>query len=80
MFKVVIKDFDLKNTFLNGQCFRFDPYKNGYLGIALNKVIYLEKHGDEFLIDGVTEEECNTMVFVYFDLATGLQKITVTLI
>ncbi len=76
MFKVVIKDFDLKNTFLNGQCFRFDPYKNGYLGIALNKVIYLEKQGDEFLIDGVTEEEFNLKFVDYFDLATDYKKIT----
>lgn len=76
MFKVVIKDFDLKNTFLNGQCFRFDPYKNGYLGIALNKVIYLEKHGDEFFIDGVTEQEFNDRFVDYFDLSTDYKKIT----
>ena len=59
MFKRIINDFDLKNTFLNGQCFRFDPYKNGFLGIAKDKVIYLEKNGDEFNIDGVTVGQKN---------------------
>lgn len=76
MFNIVIKDFDLKNTFLNGQCFRFDPYKNGYLGIALNKVIYLQKDGDNFLIDGVTREEFDSCFLDYFDLKRDYKKIT----
>lgn len=75
MFKQIINDFDLKNTFLNGQCFRFDPYKNGYLGIAKNKVIYLEKNGDEFLIDGVSEEEFQKIFVEYFDLDRDYKKI-----
>ena len=76
MFKRIIKDFDLKNTFLNGQCFRFDPYKNGFLGIAKNKVIYLEKNGDEFLIDGVTEQEFDEIFVDYFDLKRDYKKIS----
>ncbi len=76
MFNIVIKDFDLKNTFLNGQCFRFDPYKNGYLGIALGKVIYLEKDGDNFLIDGVTKEEFDSLFVDYFDLKRDYKSIT----
>lgn len=76
MFNIVIKDFDLKNTFLNGQCFRFDPYKGGYLGIALGKVIYLQKDGDNFLIDGVTKEEFDTLFSDYFDLKRDYKKIT----
>lgn len=76
MFNIVIKDFDLKNTFLNGQCFRFDPYKGGYLGIALGKVIYLQKDGDNFLIDGVTKGEFDTLFSDYFDLKRDYKKIT----
>ncbi len=75
MFTRIIDDFDLKNTFLNGQCFRFDPYKNGFLGIAKNKVIYLEKNGDEFLIDGVSEEEFQRIFVEYFDLDRDYRKI-----
>lgn len=76
MFNIVIKDFDLKNTFLNGQCFRFDPYKGGYLGIALGKVIYLQKDGDNFLIDGVTKGEFDALFADYFDLKRDYKKIT----
>lgn len=68
MFKRRINDFNLKNTFENGQCFRFDPYKSGFLGIAKGKVIYLEKNGDEFFIDGVTEKEFDEIFVDYFDL------------
>ncbi len=75
MFKRIIDNFDLKNTFLNGQCFRFDPYKNGFLGIAKNKVIYLVKNGDEFLIDGVTEQEFDEIFVDYFDLERDYEKI-----
>ncbi|MBR6766180.1 MAG: 8-oxoguanine DNA glycosylase [Clostridia bacterium] len=75
MFKRIIEDFDLKNTFLNGQCFRFDPYKDGYLGIALNKVIFLKKEGNVFYIDGVTENEFDTLFFDYFDLSRDYRAI-----
>ncbi len=75
MFKRVINDFNLKNTFLNGQCFRFDPYKNGFLGIAKGKVIYLEEDNGTFVIDGVSEKEFDEIFVEYFDLSRDYQKI-----
>jgi N-glycosylase/DNA lyase len=75
MFTRIIEDFDLKNTFLNGQCFRFDPYKDGYLGIALDKVIFLKKEGDMFYIDGVTEHEFDSLFVDYFDLSRDYKAI-----
>lgn len=75
MFKRKINDFNLKNTFMNGQCFRFDPYKKGYLGIAKGKVIYLEDSGGTFLIDGVTEKEFDEIFVPYFDLNRDYEKI-----
>ena len=75
MFKRNINDFNLKNTFLNGQCFRFDPYKNGFLGIAKGKVIYLEEDKGTFCIDGVTEKEFDEIFAEYFDLKRDYQGI-----
>ncbi len=75
MFKRIINDFNLKNTFMNGQCFRFDPYKNGFLGIAKGKVIYLQEDNGTFLIDGVTEKEFDEIFVEYFDLNRDYQKI-----
>lgn len=76
MFKRSINDFNLKNTFMNGQCFRFDPYKNGFLGIAKGKVIFLEEIGEGcFLIDGVTEKEFDDIFVDYFDLNRDYQQI-----
>ncbi len=78
MFEIKIHGFDLKNTFENGQCFRFDEYKNGYLGIANKKCIYLEKHGDSFTVDGVTEREFRDYFVDYFDLERDYEEITRT--
>lgn len=75
MFKRIINDFNLKNTFMNGQCFRFDPYKNGFLGIAKGKVIYLQEDNGTFLIDGVTEKEFDEIFVEYFDLNRDYQEI-----
>ena len=71
MFQVEVKDFDLKNTFENGQCFRFNPYKGGYLGVALGEVIYLQKTGETtFRISGVNAEVFIEKFVPYFDLET----------
>ncbi|MBR2860564.1 MAG: DNA-3-methyladenine glycosylase 2 family protein [Clostridia bacterium] len=75
MFEIEIKDFDLKNTFDNGQCFRFNPYKSGYLGIAKNKVIYLEKHNDVLVVDGITKQAFEKDFASYFDLNRDYQHI-----
>ncbi len=76
MFKVKVKDFDLKNTFENGQCFRFNPYKGGYLGIALGEVIYLEKTGRADLwIDGVDAAIFDRKFVPYFDLQADYSRI-----
>ena len=76
MFQIEIKDFDLKNTFENGQCFRFSPYKGGYLGIALGEVLYLEKTGETTLwIDGVESAVFAKKFVPYFDLQTDYSLI-----
>lgn len=75
MFKRIINDFDLKNTFMNGQCFRFNPCGAGYLGVAMGKVIYLEKSQEGFIIDGVTENEFDEIFVKYLDLQRDYKAI-----
>ncbi len=76
MFERKINDFNLKNTFENGQCFRFNAYEDGYLGVALNNVIFLRQDGDSFFIDGVNEHEFNEKFVQYFDLNRDYKKVT----
>ena len=76
MFVIESKEFDLKKTFENGQCFRFYPYKGGYLGVALNRVVYLEKQGDLLMVDGVEKAEFERNFTRYFDLAADYSLIT----
>lgn len=75
MFEVSFKDFNLKNTFENGQCFRFNRYKDGYLGVALNHVIYICQDGEHFFFDGVSREEFDRLFVPLFDLERDYQAI-----
>ncbi len=68
MFEVNFKDFNLKNTFENGQCFRFNRYKDGYLGIAGQNVIYIVQDGEKFFIDGVSKKIFEDVFVKLFDL------------
>ena len=76
MFEFEINDFNLKNTFENGQCFRFDKYKDGYLGVALNKVVFLKKTENILFVDGVTREEFISNFIEYFDLNRDYKAIS----
>lgn len=76
MFEIEIKNFSLKNTFENGQCFRFNRYKEGYLGIACGRAIYLCQDGDKFTVDGVNEDEFQKYFVPLFDLDRDYNKIT----
>ena len=76
MFKRVIDDFDLKNTFFNGQCFRFEERGDGFVGVVAGKVIYLEQRGREFTVDGVSEAEFDEFFWDYFDLGRDYRKIS----
>jgi len=67
-------DFDIKHTFDCGQCFRFYPYENGYLGVAYNKALYLEKDEDGVCIH-TTQEDFDTLWKDFFDLDTDYDAI-----
>ncbi len=76
MFEVIIKDFDLKNTFENGQCFRFNRYKDGYLGVAGQNVIYIVQDGEKFVVDGVSKNTFEQVFVKLFDLERDYAAIT----
>lgn len=62
-------DFDIKHTCDCGQCFRFVPYKEGYMGIAYGKPIYMEKRGESILFH-CSADEFNRLWKSFFDLDT----------
>lgn len=55
--KLLLQNFSPENTFLNGQCFRWNPRGEGFFGVVQGKEIYLEQAKEGFLIQGVKKEE-----------------------
>ena len=67
-------DFNIKHTCDCGQCFRFVPYENGYLGLAYQKVIYIEP-SENGVVFHCSKAEFNTLWKNYFDLDTDYSLI-----
>lgn len=72
-----ISDFDLKETFNCGQCFRWNQIQTeDFIGVAFGKVVKISKDNDRIILSGdsVTRDFdkiwCN-----YFDLGTDYNKI-----
>lgn len=59
--------FSPEQTFLCGQCFRFDPEEGGFSGIAGGRYIRAEQNGGETLLF-CPEEDFETFWRGYFDL------------
>ncbi|GIM28479.1 8-oxoguanine DNA glycosylase [Clostridium polyendosporum] len=77
--KVILRNtrnFNIKQTFECGQCFRWEREKNGnYIGVAHNRVIELEQNGDDVIIHNTNEEDFNNLWIDYFDLKRNYSKI-----
>ncbi len=72
--KVNNSNFNLKQTFLCGQCFRWKETENGaFSGIAMGKRITLSEQNGEIIIDGITKSEFPEWS-VYFDLDTDYSE------
>ncbi|MGL5972516.1 MAG: DNA-3-methyladenine glycosylase family protein [Oscillospiraceae bacterium] len=69
MFKLNnINDFDLKATFLSGQCFRWKEIDNNrFEGIVKNNIVTMFFEKDSLIIDGITNEEFDDFYKDYFD-------------
>jgi len=64
-----IKNFDLTHIFECGQCFRWKRIaSDNYIGVAYNKVIELEKKGQDLTIYNSNLRDFNLIWKSYFDL------------
>lgn len=67
-----IKDFDIKATFLSGQCFRWNEInENKFVGVVKNNIITMEFCNNTLYIDGISDEEFENFYKHYFDLNTN---------
>ncbi|SHF12627.1 DNA-3-methyladenine glycosylase family protein [Clostridium fallax] len=70
------KNFNIKQTFECGQCFRWKRQENGnYIGVALGKVIELEQNDDEITLYNTNKEDFNNIWIDYFDLKRDYSSI-----
>lgn len=65
--------FSPENTFLNGQCFRWNQKGPGFEGIVGNKLLYIEKKGKFLYLEGIKEEELPKLTH-YLGLEEDLQE------
>ena len=68
MFSIKTNGFNLKNTFENGQCFRFEEKYGGYAGVAMGEYILLCEHDGVLTVDGVDEDVFNKKFIPPFEL------------
>lgn len=66
-----VKNFELKHIFECGQCFRWNKTENGsYIGVAFNRVIEVQKQGEDVIIYNTDMKDFNLIWKEYFDLDT----------
>ncbi|WP_035293835.1 DNA-3-methyladenine glycosylase [Clostridium sp. KNHs214] len=64
-----VRNFELTHVFDCGQCFRWIQQEDGnYIGVAMGKVVEVEKAGDDIIIYNSTEREFKDIWVEYFDL------------
>lgn len=70
-----LKEFELKDTLMCGQCFRFKENADGsFTGVALGKTVTLKKEGETLTLY-TSEEDFFGVWKSYFDLDTDYTKI-----
>jgi len=71
-----IEDFNLKETFECGQCFRWNEEEDGsYTGIAYDRVINVKLEEDMLIIDNTDLNDFYDIWFDYFDLGRDYKQI-----
>lgn len=64
-----VENFDLDETFECGQCFRWKKVgKGNYIGVVKNKVLKIEKLGNDIIFKNTKEEDFKKIWADYFDL------------
>lgn len=68
---VNVKNFELAHIFECGQCFRWNKTQNeSYIGVAFNRVIEVQKQGEDVIIYNTDMKDFNLIWKEYFDLNT----------
>ncbi|ABY91814.1 DNA glycosylase [Thermoanaerobacter sp. CM-CNRG TB177] len=71
-----IEDFNLKETFECGQCFRWNEEEDGsYTGVAYDRVINVKLEEDMLIIDNTDLNDFYDIWFDYFDLGRDYKQI-----
>lgn len=77
--KVIVRgiaDFNLKETFESGQCFRWNEEEDGsYTGVAYDRVVNVKLEGDTLIIDNTNLTDFYDIWFDYFDLGRDYGQI-----
>ena len=69
-------EFNLKDIFECGQCFRWNEQKEGsYIGVFGNNVIQVKQNGQTICFNGNCDGDIKEIVTNYFDLKTDYGKI-----
>ncbi|MDT8715491.1 DNA-3-methyladenine glycosylase 2 family protein [Clostridium sp. 19966] len=71
-----VKNFELPHVFDCGQCFRWNKVdENTYIGVAFERVIEVEKSGNDIIIHNSTKKDFYNIWEEYFDLKTDYTAI-----
>lgn len=66
----------LTDTFECGQCFRWNKYKDGYVGVVGNRVLYVYQHSyNEMYMENTSLKDVKDFWIDYFDLNTDYNLI-----
>ena len=71
-----IEDFEPKDIFECGQCFRWNQQEDGsYIGVVGKNVLKVEKQKEEIIVESFGKDDIDKFVEQYFDLKRDYTKI-----
>lgn len=73
------QDFDLKQIFECGQCFRWDAVGDAYIGVTKDKALKIYKSENKIILEDTTKNDWDTLFCDYFDMTRDYGKIKETL-
>lgn len=75
-----LSDFDLEQTFMCGQCFRWNKMPDGaYSGVAFGKFLKITSDGERFVLYNTSSEEYFGIWEKYFDIKRDYNEIKTNL-
>ncbi len=69
------EDFNAKQIFECGQCFRWNPVgENSYIGVANGQVLKVSQTGEDIIFENINQNEFDSLWNDYFDLKKDYKK------